>query len=84
MHPTHLHCPQVPLWRQRSAAAPGQPVVWDYHVFLLAQLAGHSALVLDLDRCGSGWRLVGGQSGHRCCADLLHHKCCMAARGSPG
>lgn len=25
-----------PLWAQRQAAAPGEPVTWDYHVVLLA------------------------------------------------
>ena len=32
----------VALWSQRSAVTPGRPVIWDYHVVLLA-------------RSGSGW-----------------------------
>ena len=33
-----------PLWAQRAAPAPGQPVVWDYHVLLVA-----GGRVWDLD-----------------------------------
>ncbi|KAL4425725.1 hypothetical protein ABPG75_009741 [Micractinium tetrahymenae] len=43
------HSKTVPLWRQRAAAHPDSPVVWDYHVFLLARPAQGPALVLDLD-----------------------------------
>ena len=35
------------LWSQRSAAQPGTPVVWDYHVLLLIE--GRENLVFDLD-----------------------------------
>lgn len=38
---------QVPVWAQRAAAAPDQPVLWDYHVLLLRP--GAHAQVLDLD-----------------------------------
>lgn len=44
------HLKTVPLWRQRAAASPGVPVVWDYHVFaVLRQGGGQPALVFDLD-----------------------------------
>ena len=36
-----------PLWAQRAAPAPGEPVVWDYHVFLVE--AGAGGRVWDLD-----------------------------------
>lgn len=36
------------LWQQRAASQPGAPVVWDYHVVLLAR-ARASWMVLDLD-----------------------------------
>lgn len=36
------------VWAQRSAPAPGEPVLWDYHVILLARAAGE-AWVYDLD-----------------------------------
>lgn len=36
------------LWAQRAAAAPGHPVVWDYHVVLVTLSPGPS-LVWDLD-----------------------------------
>ncbi len=42
----------VPLWGQRAAPAPEQPVVWDYHVLLFARGAGWR--VLDLDTT-IGW-----------------------------
>lgn len=35
-----------PVWRQRAADAPGEPVVWDYHVVLLVN---HPVEIWDLD-----------------------------------
>jgi hypothetical protein len=37
----------VPLWCQRAAPAPGEVVLWDYHVFLA--VSGASPLIYDLD-----------------------------------
>lgn len=37
----------VPLWCQRAAPAPDQPVLWDYHVVLFTR--GDAWRVLDLD-----------------------------------
>jgi len=39
---------QCPVWCQRSAAAPGEPVVWDYHVILFVQV-DEQWRVYDLD-----------------------------------
>lgn len=46
---------QVALWGQRSAEAAHLPVVWDYHVILLAR-ASHGWAVFDLDTA-LGWPL---------------------------
>jgi hypothetical protein len=37
----------VPLWHQRSAAQPGEPVLWDYHV--VALIEGPQPQIWDLD-----------------------------------
>jgi len=48
----------VAMWGQRAAAEERQPVVWDYHVVLLAEAAeGDGWEVLDLD-CSRGWPLT--------------------------
>ena len=38
-----------PLWHQRAAQAPGEPVVWDYHVVLLDVREQEHPVVWDLD-----------------------------------
>lgn len=38
----------VALWRQRAAEQPGAPVLWDYHVIVVAQHEG-ATTVWDLD-----------------------------------
>jgi hypothetical protein len=38
----------VAMWGQRAAPGPGEPVLWDYHVFALGRWKGR-ATVLDLD-----------------------------------
>ncbi len=81
----------MPLWRQQSAAAPDLPVLWDYHVLLLAQLEGQPTLVLDLDRCGkvglmervcravACWAARAGCSAVRCV-----QPCCMCSTWQHG
>jgi hypothetical protein len=46
----------VAMWGQRAAAEEGQPIVWDYHVVLLAD-SDDGWEVLDLD-CRRGWPLT--------------------------
>lgn len=39
--------PSIPLWNQRLAEAPGEPVFWDYHVMLA--VSGAQRWMYDLD-----------------------------------
>ena len=42
----------IPIWCQRSSVSPDTPVVWDYHVVLLAKHVssqGTSSLIYDYD-----------------------------------
>ena len=38
-----------PVWQQRAAPHPSEPVLWDYHVVMLGRDAGTRWLVWDLD-----------------------------------
>lgn len=43
-----------PMWSQRAAARPQEPIVWDYHVVGLTQRDAHErALIWDLDHVGA-------------------------------
>ncbi|CAM9771640.1 unnamed protein product [Discosporangium mesarthrocarpum] len=39
---------QVPLWCQRLSGVPHEPVLWDYHVVLIA-IGGHKSWIYDYD-----------------------------------
>ena len=38
-----------PLWNQRAAPNPGDPVFWDYHVVMASFRPGHPCEIWDLD-----------------------------------